>query len=83
MFAVLVFAGLTLVAPPPTSVSARLWSAANSAISIAVVSTFIAAFAGTWGAQLLAERTARRKELLDEIRGTNTAIGLTFNIANT
>jgi hypothetical protein len=55
----------------------------NSNIAIAIVSTFIAAFAGTWGAQMLAERTARRRELLAEIRGTNAALGLTFNIANT
>jgi hypothetical protein len=34
----------------------RVWAIAGSPISIAVVSTFIAAFAGTWGAQLLAER---------------------------
>jgi hypothetical protein len=70
-------------AATPVSISTRLWSVADSAISIATVSTFIAAFAGTWGAQLLAERTARRKERLIEIRGTNVAIGLAFNIANT
>jgi hypothetical protein len=71
------------VVAPPQSITARLWSVANSAIFIAVVSTFLAAFAGTWGAQLLAERVARRKELIAEIRGTNAAIGLAFNIANT
>jgi hypothetical protein len=70
-------------AATPVSISTRIWSVADSAISIATVSTFIAAFAGTWGAQLLAERTARRKERLIEIRGTNVAIGLAFNIANT
>jgi hypothetical protein len=70
-------------AAPPKSISARLWSVADSAISTAIVSTFLAAFAGTWGAQVLAERSARRKELLSEIRGTNSAIGLAFNIANT
>jgi hypothetical protein len=72
-----------LVAVSPKSITARLWSVADSPISIAVVSMFIAAFAGTWGAQVLAEKTARRKEQLAEIRGTNAAIGLAFNIANT
>jgi hypothetical protein len=56
---------------------------AGSAISTAVLSTFVSAFAGTWGAQILAEKTARRKELLHEIRGVNVAIGFAFNIANT
>ncbi|MGO9007032.1 MAG: hypothetical protein ACLQIQ_14105 [Beijerinckiaceae bacterium] len=61
----------------------RVWAIAGSPISIAVVSTFIAAFAGTWGAQVLAERTANRRALLSEIRGTNAALGLVFTIANT
>jgi hypothetical protein len=61
----------------------RLWAIAASPISLGVISTFIAAFAGTWGAQLLAVRTADRKALLSEIRGTNTALGLVFTIANT
>jgi hypothetical protein len=61
----------------------RLWAIAGSPIFIAVVSTFIAGFAGTWGAQLLAERTANRKALLSEIRGTNAALGLVYNITNT
>lgn len=61
----------------------RLWAVAGSPISIAVISTFIAAFAGTWGAQLLAERTANRRALLSEIRATNAALGLVFTIANT
>lgn len=70
------------MAAAQTSFVARLWSVAESAFFLAVVSTFIAAFAGTWGAQLLAERNLRRKELLREIQGTNAAIGLAFSIAN-
>ncbi|EKM99504.1 hypothetical protein [Acidocella sp. MX-AZ02] len=65
----------------------QLLGIANAALSsplfIAIVSTAIAAFAGTWGAQLLAERTARRKEILAEIRGVNAALSFAFNIANT
>lgn len=66
-----------------TAFRMRLWAVADSPISIAVVSTAIAAFAGTWGAQALAERTAKRNALLSEIRSTNIALGLIFNIANT
>src|SRR4051794_6710021 len=66
-----------------STLTMRLWAIAGSPISIAVVSTFIAAFAGTWGAQLLAERKADRRLLLSEIRGTNAALGLVFTIANT
>jgi hypothetical protein len=78
---------LVLVAFAPVADEAtftmRVWAAAGSPISIAVISTFIAAFAGTWGAQILAERTADRKAVLSEIRGTNAALGLVFTITNT
>jgi hypothetical protein len=82
--AAIVLGGAAPVTPtPPPSTLEQLLTIANSAISIAVFSTFIAAFAGTWGAQLLAERTAKRKELLHEISGVNAALGFAFNIANT
>ncbi len=78
---------LVLVAFAPvadeSTLTMRLWAIAGSPLSIAVVSTFIAAFAGTWGAQVLAERKADRKALLSEIRGTNAALGLVFTITNT
>jgi hypothetical protein len=61
----------------------RAWAFAESPFTIGVISTFIAAFAGTWGAQLLAERMASRRLLLSEIRATNAALGLVFTIANT
>jgi hypothetical protein len=60
----------------------KMWAVSGSPIVIGIVSTAIAAFAGTWGAQLLAVRTARRRELLTELRATNTALGLVFNITN-
>ena len=86
VFVTVVF-GLVLIAFAPVANDAtltmRLWAIANSPISIAVVSTFIAAFAGTWGAQLLAERMANRRALLTEIRATNAALGLIYNITNT
>ncbi len=80
-------ASFVLVAFAPvadeSTLTMRLWAIAGSPISIAVVSTFLAAFAGTWGAQLLAERKAERRALLSEIRGTNAALGLVFTITNT
>jgi hypothetical protein len=86
VFVTVVF-GLVLIAFAPVANEAtltmRLWAIADSPISIAVVSTFIAAFAGTWGAQLLAERMANRRALLTEIRATNAALGLIYNITNT
>jgi hypothetical protein len=80
-------AAIFLVAFAPvadeSTLTMRLWAIAGSQISIAVVSTFLSAFAGTWGAQLLAERKAERRTLLSEIRGTNAALGLVFTITNT
>ena len=61
----------------------RVWAIAGSPIAIGVVSTFVAAFAGTLGAQALAERTTSRKALLSEIRGVNAALGVVFTITNT
>jgi hypothetical protein len=78
---------LTLVAFAPvadeSTLTMRLWAIAGSPVSIAVISTFIAAFAGTWGAQLLAERMADRRVLLSELRATNAALGLAITITNT
>ncbi len=85
-FFVGMLSAIALVALAPVAddltLTMRLWAIAGSPISIGVVSTFIAAFAGTWGAQLLAERKADRKALLSELRGTNAALGLVFTIAN-
>jgi hypothetical protein len=52
-------------------------------LAVAVVSTFVAAFAGTWGAQIVAERTSMRRAILDELRAINIALAMTFVIANT
>jgi hypothetical protein len=84
--AMLVAAVLLAFAPntlSTDSVAARIWSLASSTPFIALISTFVAAFAGTWGAQLLAERNTTRRELLREIRAVNAAIALAFNISNT
>lgn len=67
----------------PETVRVGFASAVNSPFFLTVVSTLVAAFAGTSGAQLLAERTARRREALVELHSTNAAISFAFNIANT
>ena len=76
----LAFAPITV---PPTSLASSIWSVTSSTPFIALISTFVAAYAGTWGAQKIAERTAKRKELLSEIGGTNIAIVLATNVVNT
>lgn len=83
-----VMVSIVLVAYAPSaaengSLTNRAWSVASSTVFIAIISTFIAGFAGTWGAQVLAERNEKRKALLTEIRGTNMALGFAHNITNT
>ena len=80
---VLVSGVLALKTIAHTDIAGVVWTVINSAISLTIVGTFVSAYAGTWGAQKLAEGTARRRELLTEIRRTNAAIGLAANVANT
>ena len=84
---VTVIIALLLLAYVPTQDAptswGRLWHDAGWPIIVAIVSTFISAFAGTWGAQMIAEHIATRKELLAEIRSVNAALALSFNITNT
>ncbi len=78
---------LVLIAFAPVAdnltMTMRVWALAESPISQTLVGAFVAAFAGTWGAQKLAERTADRKALLTEIQGTNLALALMTTITNT
>ncbi len=82
-----VIVAVVLVAYAPTqdapTLWSRIWHDAGWPLILAIVSTFVAAFAGTWGAQTVAERIAARKELLAEIRSVNAALALSFNITNT
>ncbi len=66
----------------PGAIESAIWKWANSVLSITLIATFVAAFAGTWGAQVLAERTGRQDRLLTEIQGVNFSLALLFNIAN-
>lgn len=66
----------------PGAIQSALWKWGNSVLSITLIASFVAAFAGTWGAQVLAERTRRQDRLLTEIQGVNLSLALLFNIAN-
>jgi hypothetical protein len=54
----------------------------NSAFVSAFLSALAGAGLGVWGAQRLAERSARRRELLDALRQANALIVLAATISN-
>lgn len=54
----------------------------NGPFMAALLSALAGAFAGVLGAQRLAERTATKRELLQEYRYTNAAITLVFTLCN-
>ncbi len=62
------------------------WEAIRSFLNSAFISAFLSALAGAglgvWGAQKLAERSVRRKELLDSYRQANAIVVLAATIAN-
>ncbi|MEP6826518.1 MAG: hypothetical protein ABJA10_00430 [Aestuariivirga sp.] len=78
-----IFAILLLAYVPPSTLGEHFWLDAAWPLLLAIISTFIAAFAGTWGAQITAERVASRKALLSDIRNVNAALALCFSITNT
>jgi len=55
----------------------------DSGFFTAIVGTFIAAYAGARAAQLIAEKTRNRDELLRELRVTNATTMVAFGICNT
>jgi hypothetical protein len=55
----------------------------DSAFSTAIVGAFLAAFAGARAAQLIAEKTRNKEELLREMRVTNATTMVAFGICNT
>lgn len=57
-------------------------SFANSAFASAFLSALAGAGLGVWGAQRVAERAARARELLDSLRQANAVIVLATTIAN-
>ncbi len=51
-----------------------IWQFINRPLFITITSTFVAAFAGAYGAQSIAENNRKKNNLLKEIRNTNAAI---------
>lgn len=62
------------------------WESLRGFLNSAFISAFLSALAGAglgvWGAQRLAERAARRRELLDALRQANALIVLAATISN-
>lgn len=50
--------------------------------ALTIIATFVAAFAGAWGAQHISDRNQRREDMIEEIRNTNAAITAAFSISN-
>lgn len=64
----------------------NVWESVRGFVNSAFISAFLSALAGAglgvWGAQQLAERAARRRELLDALRQANALIVLAATISN-
>lgn len=69
-----------------TPILLQAWESANTFIHSSFFGTCVAALAGAgfgaWGAQRLAERTARARELLEGLRQANSVIVLATTISN-
>lgn len=72
------FTNWSSLVPTPETVSA----VANSAFTTSLLGALAGAAFGAWAAQRIAERGKLREELLREIRNTNAATVLAFNICN-
>ena len=64
----------------------RAWESMRAFLNSAFISAFLSALAGAglgvWGAQRLAERSTRRRELLEALRQANALIVLAATISN-
>lgn len=54
----------------------------NSPPLMTLIGTLVAAFAGTYGAYLIIERNKKKTDMLQELRNTNSAISVSFEICN-
>ena len=59
-----------------------IWLFLNSQFALTFFGTLVSAFAGVYGAHTIIERNKRRDELQQELRTTNTAIMVSFEICN-
>jgi hypothetical protein len=85
LFGALLAVVLVAYAPsaiPSNSLPERLWSIASSGFVIALIGSLAGAFAGALGAQIIFEKTARRKSLLAEITATNFATATCHGVVN-
>ena len=64
------------------SVLSSVWLFLNSQFALTLIGTLFAAFAGAYGAHWIIERNKRRDEWLRELRITNAAIMVSFEICN-
>ncbi len=63
-------------------VLSSVWLFLNSQFALTLIGTIFAAFAGAYGAHWIIERNNRRKEWERELRITNAAIMVSFEICN-
>jgi len=84
LIVVFVFVFLVAYAPPqdPQTLLSRIWLAAGWPLIIGTATAVVSAFAGTWGAQALAERSAKRQRWTSEVRNVNLAIASAADLAN-
>ena len=64
------------------SVLSSAWLFLNSQFALTLIGTILAAFAGAYGAHTIIERNKRREEWQRELRITNAAIMVSFEICN-
>lgn len=65
-----------------TSILSCLWALANSQLFLTLIGTSFAAFAGAYGAHTIIERNKRQDDWQRELRITNAAISVSFEICN-
>lgn len=60
-----------------------VWTDILNAWGAAVIGGFFGSAGGAWGAQRIAEKSAKRKDAIAELRNVNAALQLAFSICNT
>lgn len=63
-------------------IASGTWTFLNTQFALTLIGTFSAAFAGAYGASAIIEGNKRRDDLLRELRITNAAIMVSFEICN-
>ena len=63
-------------------IASGVWGFLNTPFGLTLIGTSVAAFAGVYGAHKILDRKKRRDDLLRELRITNAAIMVSFEICN-